>query len=138
MSESTFSSLRLGKMDLLFKQSGAGGENDNCIGLRLTKNMPGAALHRVYDRAHNVFFFFFLFISCIKELNMNGTFDRHHNKHNTSYSSNASSFKQFGYWFIDGLVCFQLFIVGLCDNLTFCASWVGQVRHANDLWSIKL
>ncbi len=41
-------------MHLLFKQRGAGRENDNCFGLKLAKNTcvtPGAALRRVYDRA---------------------------------------------------------------------------------------
>ncbi len=41
-------------MHLLFKQPGAERENDNCVGLKLAENTciaPGAALHRVYDKA---------------------------------------------------------------------------------------
>ncbi len=46
-------------MHLLVKQRGVGRENDNCVRLKLTKNtcvtVAGAAMRRMYDKAHNVF-----------------------------------------------------------------------------------
>ncbi len=49
------------QMHLLFKQRGAGRENDNCVGLKLAKNTyvaPGAALRRIHDRAQCILKYF--------------------------------------------------------------------------------